>query len=166
MLSGATLFPELPTQPCPFVTSAEIKASEIYSTKALCMRDQLSLTVFCLNDFWVFDDPFEKIKNEPFVSGFPAILNGVLKLNHSEVDNPRMFNLSFYAKDPKIEDAIVLIKSHEDQGGCWYWWKDAILEGWLTPYFKKQFKFHFGNPFPETIYMTIDNVSSAYRLII
>jgi len=129
--------------------------------------NHVKVTVFRLGDFWVFDDPFFKVENEPFVSGMPAMINVALTLLTNS-SNHKMFDLEISTEPSEIQpdNDIVLTKSHEEEEGCWYWWNQAILEGWLSPYFSARFTKQFGTPFPEKLYLRFTNIQDSYSIVI
>lgn len=78
---------------------------------------------------WVFDDPRVGLRQEPFVSGIPQMIDTlVANVPNSE----RGFRLLF-SSEPFPGYQVELIKVREEYRGVWYRWADRNAEGWLCP---------------------------------
>ena len=78
---------------------------------------------------WVFDDPAVDLRQEPFVSGVPEMID------HLVADIPDAkegFRLLFSAA-PFPGYQRQLKRQREEFGGWWYASDDPAMEGWLCP---------------------------------
>lgn len=126
------------------------------------------LTIFRLGDLWVFDDPSRSVSSEPLVFGMSAIIDASLMLL-TGTSYHKMFHLTLSDSpfsDVDEDEVVALSFSHEDEGGGWYWWNRAMLEGWLSPYFKGVFESLFEKSFPSVLYLKIWNVQDSYTIVI
>ena len=85
---------------------------------------------------WVFDDKAAGLKQEPFVSGIPEMINDLVK----DIPNAsRGFKLLF-AGIPFPGYQVELEWVREESGGNWYRIKGQTDEGWLCPSLFKYFE--------------------------
>ena len=99
---------------------------------------------------WVFDDEQVGLKQEPFVSGAPEIID-VLVQDIPHVDEG--FRLLFSAFPfPNYQAELSWIK--EEYSGNWYCWEQKSLKGWLCP---AMFKY-FEKEAPKTIYCKAESL--------
>ena len=78
---------------------------------------------------WVFDDPAVDLRQEPFVSGVPEMIDDLV----AEIPNAREgFRLLFSASPfPGFQRKLAWLR--EEMGGHWYHDADTNSEGWLCP---------------------------------
>jgi hypothetical protein len=86
---------------------------------------------------WVFDDPGAGLRQEPFISGTPEMIDDLVK---DIPDAHGGFRLLFSAT-PFPGYQRLLAWKREETGGHWYASNDPPLEGWLgsalTRYFDR-----------------------------
>lgn len=98
---------------------------------------------------WVFNDEQAGLKQEPFVSGAPEIID-ILVENIPHADEG--FRLLFSHRPfPKYQANLTWIK--EEYGGNWYCWEQKNMEGWLCPALFKYFE-----QAPPNIYCKAENL--------
>ena len=92
---------------------------------------------------WVFDDPGRGLKQEPFVSGVPEMIDQLVR----EIPDARQgFRLIFSdAPFPGFQQSFTLTRG--EFSGSWYRCEDPPMEGWLCPALFKYF-----DKAPATIY--------------
>lgn len=101
---------------------------------------------------WVFDDRDVGLKQEPFVSGAPEIINllvrGIPKARKG-------FRLLFSAAPfPGFQMRLLWLK--EEAGGNWYRLDGTTMEGWLCPAM-----FHYFHTAPKEIYAKAERLKVA-----
>jgi hypothetical protein len=116
-------------------TDSRIHGENMNAIQALHIRKQGKL--------WVFDDQEKKIKNEPFVSGIPDMIN-VFTGEALEAD--LIFSKQEFPESSQVE----LVKL--EHGGAWY--SGSLLgqdyRGWICPVLYKYFE-----PVPEKLYFKV-----------
>jgi hypothetical protein len=88
---------------------------------------------------WVFDDARVGLEREPFISGIPEMIDGLVK------DIPgadKGFRLIFSTKDFP-GSTLKLDWRREEKGGNWYYCEQYQKEGWLCP---GLFRYYKGAP--------------------
>lgn len=92
---------------------------------------------------WVFDDPARGLRQEPFVSGVPEMIDQLV----AAIPNARQgFRLVFSDQPfPGYQKAFTLTRG--EFSGSWYRCDDPPMEGWLCPALFKYF-----DAAPATIY--------------
>ncbi|KJH72305.1 DUF6717 family protein [Aliterella atlantica] len=85
---------------------------------------------------WVFDEEQAGLKQEPFVSGAPEIIDVLVQILPNVEEG---FRLLFSATPfPNYQAELTWIK--EEYGGSWYRWEQKNMEGWLCPALFKYFE--------------------------
>ena len=78
---------------------------------------------------WVFDDPATGLKQEPFVSGIPEMIDEAVK---DIPDAKKGFRLIFSVQ-PFPGYTHKLVWRRGDKSGNWYYNEQYDMEGWLCP---------------------------------
>lgn len=78
---------------------------------------------------WVFDDPAVGLRQEPFVSGIPEMMD---ELTKDIPDAAKGFRLLFSSR-PFPGYALKLTWRRGDEIGNWYYSEQYRKEGWLCP---------------------------------
>lgn len=98
---------------------------------------------YLYEQIWVFDDECFGLVREPFVSGIPQMINGLVQ------DIPsadKGFKLLFSANPfPGYQVELTWVKA--EYNGHWYRWVEREAEGWLCPAL-----FHYFSEPPLKIY--------------
>ena len=85
---------------------------------------------------WVFDDKAAGLKQEPFVSGIPEMINDLVK----DIPNARRGFRLLFAGIPFPGYQVELEWTREESGCNWYRIKGQTDEGWLCPSLFKYFE--------------------------
>ncbi len=110
----------------------------------------LAIFPYKYHQTWVFDDEQAGLKQEPFVSGAPEIID-VLVQDISNIEEG--FRLLFSAFPfPNYQAELTWIKA--EYGGNWYCWEQTKMEGWLCPALFK----YFEKGAPATIYCKAESL--------
>jgi hypothetical protein len=82
-----------------------------------------------LHGTWVFDDPAVGLRQEPFVSGIPEMIDEIVK---DIPDAEKGFRLTFSGTPfPGYQRKVTWVRG--EFGGNVYRWDDPAMEGWLCP---------------------------------
>jgi hypothetical protein len=109
------------------------------------------------NGTWMFDDAATGLREEPFISGIPEIIE--FATAQAGIKNPEDgFKLLFSATPFPGYQAILRLAQWraEDCGGNWYQLEGTELEGWLCPALFKYFDYA-----PKTIYCQLSEKEAA-----
>jgi len=96
-----------------------------------------------VNGVWMFDDASKGLNREPFVSGAPQIIDGLV----AGLENARTGFALYFSEQPFPGHQLKLRWLKEEMGGNWYK-TNAGDEGWLCP---ALFKYY--DDVPSTIYV-------------
>lgn len=95
-------------------------------------------------DTWVFDDKRVGLEQEPFISGIPEMIDGMVK----DIPNAdKGFRLVF-STQPFPGHELELVWKRQEKGGNWYYCPPLDKEGWLCPAL-----FRYYQKAPERIYV-------------
>jgi len=78
---------------------------------------------------WVFDDPCMGLKQEPFISGVPEMIDYLVR----DIPNARQGFRLLFSASPFPGWQKRLTRQREEYGGWWYASDEPPLEGWLCP---------------------------------
>ena len=93
---------------------------------------------------WVFDDPGRGLRQEPFVSGVPEMIDALVE---GIPGARRGFRLLFSDQPfPGFQKSFMLARG--EFSGNWYRCADPPMEGWLCPAL-----FHYFSEAPKHIYV-------------
>jgi hypothetical protein len=94
------------------------------------MANQINvISPYLLHGTWVFDDDRVGLRQEPFVSGVPAMIDDLIR---DVPDSQRGFRLLFSSEPfPGYQRKLTLIR--QEMGGSWYQADVPAIEGWLCP---------------------------------
>lgn len=98
-----------------------------------------------LHDTWVFSDEKVGLVDEPFVSGFPEIIN--VYVPH----DVKTFNLTF-SDYPFPAYTTVVQRQEQQYDGWWYLNQQSGLRGWLCPALYK----YYSTP-PLNVYVRVSH---------
>ncbi len=103
----------------------------------------LAIFPYKTSSTWVFDDPAVELRQEPFVSGMPEMIDLLVT---GIPDAEKGFKLLFSASPfPGYHAELTWLR--EEYGGNWYQWEAKGMEGWLCPAM-----FHYFKETPPTLY--------------
>tara|TARA_A100001391_G_scaffold82721_2_gene54068 strand:+ start:246 stop:728 length:483 start_codon:yes stop_codon:yes gene_type:complete len=101
------------------------------------------------NGSWVFDDSEVGLRREPFVSGIPEMIEGLV----GHLPNAQNGFRLLFSTEPFPNYHTKIIRLEEEIGGYWYQADGTDQKGWLCP---AMFKY-FDDP-PMHIYARADNL--------
>jgi hypothetical protein len=78
---------------------------------------------------WVFDDASKKLKQEPFVSGIPEMIDQLV----ANIPNAEKGFLLYFSENTMPETMVELRWLRAADGGNWYKADAFDKEGWLCP---------------------------------
>lgn len=87
------------------------------------------------HETWVFDDPEVDLRQEPFVSGVPEMIDDlVVDIANAHEGFRLLFSVSPF---PGFQRKLTWVR--EEMGGHWYFDEQTKSEGWLCPALFKYF---------------------------
>ncbi len=111
----------------------------------------LAIFPYKASSTWVFDDPAVELRQEPFVSGMPEMIDLLVT---GIPDAEKGFKLLFSASPfPGYHAELRWLR--EEYGGNWYQWEAKGMEGWLCPAM-----FHYFKETPPTLYCQAEALPS------
>lgn len=102
-------------------------------------------------EIWVFDDEKVGLRQEPFVSGMPQIIELFVK----EIPNAEKGFKLLFSNTPFPEYQVKMTWLKQEYQGNWYYWQEEDKKGWLCPALFK----YFGQT-PKEIYCKAEPKSS------
>ncbi|WFB37908.1 hypothetical protein P3T73_06120 [Kiritimatiellota bacterium B12222] len=99
---------------------------------------------------WVFDDPLNGLKAEPFVSGVPELIDELVA--DAEITQAANGFRLIFSPQPFPEYQTKVEWRRQDMGGNWYYSEEYHMEGWICPALFKYFK----RP-PKEIYLKAES---------
>ena len=112
------------------------------------MTNQINvISPYYVQGTWVFDDDRVGLKQEPFVSGIPAMIDDLV----DEIPEARKGFRLFFSTAPFPGYQRKLTRVREELGGNWYRADIPDAEGWLCPAL-----FKFFPRAPQHIYAKAD----------
>lgn len=100
---------------------------------------------------WVFTDPITGLVDEPFVAGFPAIIDEMVKDIPNAIDGfIGTFSGSYF---PDYTHVITKVRTDEYGVGTYYQLDGTELVGWLCPALFKYF-----TEAPDKIYIKVEGL--------
>ncbi|WP_447983204.1 DUF6717 family protein [Nitrospira sp. Nam74] len=103
---------------------------------------------------WVFDDPTVGLQAEHLVSGIPEMINVLIQSIRKGEKGLRLLFSARAFPGHQVE----LTRLRTEDGGMWYEWSVAHLEGWLCPALFKYFP-----EAPEKLYARAEPLSTVLQ---
>lgn len=103
---------------------------------------------------WVFDDPEVGLRQEPFVSGVPEMIDYMVR----DIPNARRGFCLLFSAEPFPGWQKRLTRKREEYGGHWYASDDPPMEGWLCPAI-----FHYFASAPPELYVKAEAIQHNDR---
>ena len=98
----------------------------------------------------MFDDPYRGFIREPFIMGFPEMIDELVK---DIPDAQKGFRLLFSAA--AFEGYTTkLVWRGKEEGGHWYYLEEYDFEGWISPVLFKYF-----DRAPQEIYVKVETLT-------
>src|SRR3989304_434856 len=101
---------------------------------------------------WVFDDPCMGLKQEPFISGVPEMIDYLVR----DIPNARQGFRLLFSAEPFPGWQKRLTWQREEYDGRWYASDDPPMEGWLCPAL-----FRYFSSAPRDLYVKAETLAGG-----